>query len=252
MSFSIYSNGVFEIFDISLPALGGILLTRRLRSVLPATRVLVFTLPRSDTYYLRLDPIGGRTGGYRLRTGIVAPGGAERARDHRDVFVAARDRRGRWETPTRVNDSEPLYDDWLPEEMAEAGPTYRQNLLHCDPAERFSIVSFVWGPGQATPIHDHTVWGLIGLLRGAEISQDYRRRADGGLEKSGQPQRLETGVVTAVSPTLGDIHQVFNAYDDRVSIGIHVYGADIGAVDRSVFTPEGAVKPFRSGYANAA
>jgi predicted metal-dependent enzyme (double-stranded beta helix superfamily) len=51
---------------------------------------------------------------------------------------------------------------------------------------------------------------------------------------------------------LGDIHQVFNAYDDRISIGIHVYGADIGAVDRSVFTAEGAVKPFRSGYANHA
>jgi predicted metal-dependent enzyme (double-stranded beta helix superfamily) len=145
------------------------------------------------------------------------------------------------------------HDDWLPQQAALPDPQYyRQYLLYRDPAARFSVVSFVWGPGQSTPIHNHTVWGLIGLLRGAEISQDYRRRADGLLEKVGEPQRLETGVVTAVSPTLGDIHQVFNAYDDRISIGIHVYGADIGAVDRSVFTPEGAVKPFRSGYANAA
>lgn len=145
------------------------------------------------------------------------------------------------------------YDDWLPQQAALPDPQYyRQYLLYRDPAARFSVVSFVWGPGQSTPIHNHTVWGLIGLLRGAEISQDYRRRADGVLEKVGEPQRLETGVVTAVSPTLGDIHQVFNAYDDRISIGIHVYGADIGAVDRSVFTAEGAVKPFRSGYANAA
>ena len=145
------------------------------------------------------------------------------------------------------------HDDWLPQQAAQPDPQYyRQYLLYRDPAARFSVVSFVWGPGQSTPIHDHTVWGLIGLLRGAEISQDYRRRADGRLEKAGEARRLETGVVTAVSPTLGDIHQVFNAYDDRVSIGIHVYGADIGAVDRSVFTPEGAVKPFRSGYANAA
>ncbi|MBP1203424.1 putative metal-dependent enzyme (double-stranded beta helix superfamily) [Duganella sp. 1411] len=145
------------------------------------------------------------------------------------------------------------HDDWLPQQAAQPDPQYyRQYLLYRDPAARFSVVSFVWGPGQSTPIHDHTVWGLIGLLRGAEISQDYQRRADGRLEKAGEARRLETGVVTAVSPTLGDIHQVFNAYDDRVSIGIHVYGADIGAVDRSVFTPEGAVKPFRSGYANAA
>jgi predicted metal-dependent enzyme (double-stranded beta helix superfamily) len=145
------------------------------------------------------------------------------------------------------------HDDWLPQQAAlPDAQYYRQYLLYRDPAARFSVVSFVWGPGQFTPIHDHTVWGLIGLLRGAEISQDYRRRADGRLERAGAPQRLETGAVTAVSPALGDIHQVFNAYDDRISIGIHVYGADIGAVDRSVFTVEGAVKPFRSGYANHA
>ena len=143
------------------------------------------------------------------------------------------------------------HDDWLPQQAAESDPTYyRQYLLYRDPAALFSVVSFVWGPGQSTPIHDHTVWGLIGLLRGAEISQDYRR-VNGILETSGQPQRLETGTVTAVSPALGDIHQVFNAYDDRISVGIHVYGADIGAVDRSVFSADGTVKPFRSGYANA-
>lgn len=143
------------------------------------------------------------------------------------------------------------HDDWLPESLAQPDPQYyRQYLLYRDPQARFSVVSFVWGPGQSTPIHDHTVWGLIGLLRGAEISQDFERGPDGALIKVGAPQRLETGDVTAVSPALGDIHQVFNAHADRVSIGIHVYGADIGAVDRSVFTPEGAVKPFRSGYAN--
>jgi 3-mercaptopropionate dioxygenase len=38
-------------------------------------------------------------------------------------------------------------DDWLPEDCAAVGPSYRQYLLHCDPAARFSIVSFVWGPG---------------------------------------------------------------------------------------------------------
>ena len=144
------------------------------------------------------------------------------------------------------------HDDWLADAAARPDARYyRQYLLHLDPAARFSVVSFVWGPGQCTPIHNHTVWGLIGLLRGAEITQDYRFAADGALAAAGLPQRLEAGSVAAVSPTLGDIHQVFNAFDDRVSIGIHVYGADIGAVDRFTFTPDGASKPFRSGYANA-
>jgi predicted metal-dependent enzyme (double-stranded beta helix superfamily) len=51
-------------------------------------------------------------------------------------------------------------DAWLPDAFAGPGPRYRQYLLHCDPLERFSVVSFVWGPGQRTPVHNHTVWGL--------------------------------------------------------------------------------------------
>jgi predicted metal-dependent enzyme (double-stranded beta helix superfamily) len=142
-------------------------------------------------------------------------------------------------------------DDWLPPFAAAPDPTYyRQYLLYRDPADRYSVVSFVWGPGQSTPIHDHTVWGLIGLLRGAEVAQAYERDAQGRLSPHGAPERLEPGTVAAVSSALGDIHQVANAYQDRVSIGIHVYGADIGAVDRSVYTADGTRKPFRSGYAN--
>src|SRR5579864_1517972 len=66
-------------------------------------------------------------------------------------------------------------DDWLPARYAEAVLTgYQQYLLHADSRERFSVVSFVWGPGQKSPIHDHTVWGIVGVLRGAEMEQHYR------------------------------------------------------------------------------
>ena len=87
----------------------------------------------------------------------------------------------------------------------------------------------MWGPGQATPVHDHTVWGLIGVLRGAEIAQAHRiAHDDGTLHKDGRRKRLEAGAVDAVSPGIGDIHRVSNAFDDRASISIHVYGANIG------------------------
>lgn len=142
-------------------------------------------------------------------------------------------------------------DDWLMPDFAEPDPrTYRQYLLYCDPLERFSVVSFVWGPGQKTPVHDHTVWGLIGMLRGAEISRNYVVGSDGRLTPTGE-ERLLPGAVTAVSPAVGDIHLVENALADRASISIHAYGANIGAVPRHVFVPEsGDVKPFVSGYAN--
>jgi predicted metal-dependent enzyme (double-stranded beta helix superfamily) len=143
------------------------------------------------------------------------------------------------------------HDDWLPDAFAQPDPErYQQFLLYADSAQRFSVVSFVWGPGQATPVHDHTVWGLIGVLRGAEIAQAYRITPDGALQEHGAAKRLDTGDVDAVSPGIGDIHRVSNAFGDRTSISIHVYGANIGAVSRSVYPPGGGRKAFISGYSN--
>ncbi|KAF1053462.1 MAG: 3-mercaptopropionate dioxygenase [Stenotrophomonas maltophilia] len=144
------------------------------------------------------------------------------------------------------------HDDWLPEAFAQPDPQrYQQFLLHADSAQRFSVVSFVWGPGQRTPVHDHRVWGLIGMLRGAEYSQPFAFDAAGQLAAAGEAVRLAPGQVEAVSPRIGDIHQVRNAFDDRTSISIHVYGANIGAVRRAVYTAEGLEKPFISGYSNS-
>lgn len=142
-------------------------------------------------------------------------------------------------------------DDWLPDDFAQPHPErYQQFLLHADARQRFSVVSFVWGPGQRTPVHDHRVWGLIGMLRGAEDSQGFAFDPAGRLRPQGAPVRLQPGDVEAVSPQLGDIHQVSNAFNDRTSISIHVYGANIGAVTRAVYGPEGQEKPFISGYSN--
>jgi 3-mercaptopropionate dioxygenase len=142
-------------------------------------------------------------------------------------------------------------DDWLPDALARpSAERYQQYLLHCDSQERFSVVSFVWGPGQRTPVHDHRVWGLVGVLRGAEYNQSFVRDASGRLSASGPPERLERGAVSVVSPRLGDLHRVENAASGGVSISIHVYGANIGAVRRATYDDEGAAKPFVSGYAN--
>ena len=142
------------------------------------------------------------------------------------------------------------HDDWLDEAFTQPHPQhYQQYLLFADAQQRFSVVSFVWGPGQQTPIHDHRVWGLIGMLRGAEVSQSWQPGPQ-GVQPEGQAIRLEPGSVEAVSPTVGDIHQVSNAFDDRVSISIHVYGANIGAVKRTIYTRDGSEKIFISGYSN--
>lgn len=142
-------------------------------------------------------------------------------------------------------------DDWLPDAFARPNPDrYQQYLLHCDSRERFSVVSFVWGPGQSTPIHDHKVWGLVGVLRGVEKVERFRRLPTGGLINEGEDY-LGEGQVDAVSPRIGDIHRVTNGRTDAPSVSIHVYGANIGAVDRATYALDGTAKTFISGYANS-
>ena len=139
-------------------------------------------------------------------------------------------------------------DDWLPDAFAvPSSDSYRQYLLYCDPLERFSVVSFVWRPGQRTPVHDHTVWGLVGVMRGEELCEEYST----ALKPTGR-HLVKPGQVDRVSPRIGDIHVVSNATQDRTAVSIHVYGANIGAVHRHTFDPAtGASKEFVSGYTNA-
>lgn len=141
------------------------------------------------------------------------------------------------------------HDNWLPDAYAEPDKErYRQYLLYLDPRARFSVVSFVWGPGQATPVHDHRTWGLVGVLRGAEFNESFVRDAEGAIRANGPVRTLYPGDIEAVSPRLGDIHRVANAYDHKVSISIHVYGADIGKVERATYDRSGQGKRFVSGY----
>jgi predicted metal-dependent enzyme (double-stranded beta helix superfamily) len=144
------------------------------------------------------------------------------------------------------------HDDWLLEQFSVSSPDrYQQYLLYCDPFERFSVVSFVWTQGQSTPIHNHKSWGAVGQLRGTEQSTPYR--LDGsGLLKAGQPLLNKAGDVISFSAiNNNDIHKVTNT-SPETAISIHVYGANIGVVDRDVFDEETSQpRSFISSYDNS-
>jgi len=146
------------------------------------------------------------------------------------------------------------YDDWLPAEFAKpVAEKYQSYVLYVDPQSRYSVSSFVWGPGQGTPIHNHTVWGLVGVLRGAERCEEFptpESVASGALRCAHQHD-LPRGAVDRVSPTIGDWHRVSNALTDAPSISIHVYGADIGRVHRNYWDEATRrVMPMVTGYSN--
>ena len=87
-----------------------------------------------------------------------------------------------------------------------------------------------------------------GGLNANRTSQGHRFRSATRLVPDGPPVLLRPGEVEAVGPRIGDVHRVRNAFDDRVSISIHVYGGDIGDIERSTYLEDGTRQPFVSGY----
>ena len=138
---------------------------------------------------------------------------------------------------------------WLPMSHASPSPSgYCQYLLYLDPLERFSIVSFVWGPSQRTVIHDHGTWGVIGVLVGSELSSSYDMCSVSGHLTTGVQMLLHAGGICSVSPSIGDIHHVQNTADG-ISISIHVYGGNIGTLRRHQYdAASGTSTVFVSGY----
>ncbi|MFC5703901.1 cysteine dioxygenase family protein [Cohnella faecalis] len=125
-------------------------------------------------------------------------------------------------------------DQLLPEHYRKPLPNkYAQYLLYRPENEAFSVIAFVWGPGQTAPVHDHLVWGLVGIYRGSVIEKRYRRFDVG---EDGQPQyaikeiaevRADQGDITFVYPPDHDIHGVSNPFDE-IAVTVHIYGTDIG------------------------
>jgi predicted metal-dependent enzyme (double-stranded beta helix superfamily) len=138
--------------------------------------------------------------------------------------------------------------DWLamPYRRAIEEKPYAQYLLHRPDDHAFSIVSFVWNPGQGSPIHDHCTWGVIGQYEGEEDEIRFRRLS-GRLERV-SAVRARPGDVSHVYPPDRDIHEIQNR-SAKPTISIHVYGGDIGSQQRHVYDPiTGEARPFVSGY----
>lgn len=125
--------------------------------------------------------------------------------------------------------------DFLTAAQLEPDPNhYRQHILHVEPDGSFSIVALVWLPGQATPIHDHVSWCVVGVHMGEEHETVYDLAGDDSdpyltiREHTTNP----IGSVAALVPP-GDIHHVANACDG-LAVSLHIYGADIGVLGSSI------------------
>ena len=129
---------------------------------------------------------------------------------------------------------------WLgPENRTTRTDTYTRHLLHKDPQNRFVVLSLVWLPTQGTPIHDHSCWGVMGILENALEETIYERLDDGSRPEYAEIRETQGGQIGAGStsyllPPYHEIHMIGNT-TDKPSVSIHVYGRDIDEVN--VFEP---------------
>ncbi len=143
-------------------------------------------------------------------------------------------------------------DRWLEERFREASAdSYRRHLLHRDPQNRFIVLSLVWMPGQATPIHDHSCWGVMGVLDNSLEEIGYDRlddgsRADFAELKQSRGADVGRGSVAYLLPPYEEIHRIANV-SSKPTISIHIYGRDLDEVN--VFDEAtGKVSPMRIKY----
>ncbi len=152
--------------------------------------------------------------------------------------------------------------DWLPQAYREPCPTGGMGsnignwLLYRSEDGSLSLFSLVVPPGASTPVHDHLAWGLVGLYSGEQEELVYRvadTLAEGRVKlEVAQVHHLKPGDFYELAPPDNDIHAV-RTVSAEPSVSIHLLTKDIGCIWRHAYEPEtGEVKPFRSGYTNAA
>ena len=97
-----------------------------------------------------------------------------------------------------------------------------------------SLLKVNFPNGRRTPPHNHGTWATILLLAGGEKNTIYKRGADGKLVRD-RVVELKPGDIVHIP---ADCAHVAECLGDTPAIGLHVYGANVLGVERSMWNPE--------------
>lgn len=129
----------------------------------------------------------------------------------------------------------------LPEEVFQANTDhYARREIYKSPDLGYTVIAMTWGPGQGTPVHDHSgLWCVEGVVKGAlEITQFEL------LERKGDDFHFEQrGTLDAGTGSAGSLippheyHAIRNASDRDIAVSLHIYGGEMRCC--STFLPLG-------------
>lgn len=118
--------------------------------------------------------------------------------------------------------------------LADAAPPKDVAPLYAD--ENLTVLRVFTPANFISPIHNHLMWVMIGILDGEEKNTLYRRTPDGGLE-------IEREVVltpeTGIFSLRADAIHAIETRPELPMSGLHVYGGNIlQRSSRSAWDPE--------------
>ena len=129
----------------------------------------------------------------------------------------------------------------LPDEVFQANAEhYARREIYRSPDLGYTVIAMTWGPGQGTPVHDHSgLWCVEGVVSGAlEITQFEL------IERRGEDFRFEhRGTLDAGTGSAGSLippheyHAIRNASDRDIAVSLHIYGGEMRSC--STFLPLG-------------
>ena len=116
---------------------------------------------------------------------------------------------------------------------------YARRELYRSPELGYSVVAMTWGPGQGTPLHDHSglwcvegVWdGELEIVQYELLGRDGERfhfRAAGGIHAG-------PGSAGSLIPP-HEYHTIRNASADTIAVSLHIYKAPMEGC--SMFEPQ--------------
>lgn len=118
---------------------------------------------------------------------------------------------------------------------------YCRRLLHQDRELGYTVMAMTWGPGQATPVHDHAgMWCVEAVWHGEIEVVQYEL-----IETTGDSFHLEprtsmrTGVGSAgslIPPH--EYHTIANPDSENPAVTLHIYAGELDHC--CVFEPRGS------------
>ena len=115
----------------------------------------------------------------------------------------------------------------LPDEVFQANAEhYARREIYRSPDLGYTVIAMTWGPGQGTPVHDHSgLWCVEGVVAGSlEIIQYELMETRNDRFRFEQRQTMAAGSGSAgslIPPH--EYHTIRNASPDRIAISLHVY-----------------------------